>query len=77
MANGECVVGARNATKIESMEHEMAELKAENRELKKCVEGLQLGRARLDGWSALVIALIAGAASIIGPWLVAIAQAKQ
>jgi len=77
MANGDCPVGAANAANIRTLEREMAETRDEVHEIKGTLQDLQVRRARIDGWSALIIGLVAAAASIIGPWLVAIAQAKQ
>jgi len=77
MANGDCPVGAANAANIRTLEREMAETRDEVHEIKGTLQDLQVRRARIDGWSALIIGLVAAAASILGPWLVAIAQAKQ
>lgn len=77
MANGDCPVGAANAANIRTLEREMAETRDEVHEVKGTLQDLQVRRARIDGWSALIIGLVAAAASILGPWLVAIAQAKQ
>lgn len=67
MPNGDCPVGSANAANIRTLEREMGETRDEVRQLGKCVQDLEVRRARLDGWSALLIAVITAVASIFGP----------
>ncbi len=77
MANGDCPTGATNAADIRHLESQMAKTEEKVERICETLQNLEVKRARIDGWSALIIGLVAAAASIIGPWLVAIAQAKQ
>ena len=76
MANGDCPVGAANAANIRTLEREMAETRDEVHEIKGTLQDLQVRRARLDGWSALLIAAIAAVASILGPAIAAAIAAR-
>lgn len=67
MANGNCPVGARNAANITNLEREMGETREEVKQLCKSVQDLEVRRARLDWLSALLVAVIAGICSILGP----------
>lgn len=70
-------MGSANAANIRNLEREMAETREKVEKIDGQLQELNVRRARLDGWSALVIAAIAAAASVLGPWIVAIAQARQ
>jgi len=54
----------------------MAETRDDVKQLCKSLEELHVKRARLDGWSALLIAAIAAVASILGPAIAAAIAAR-
>lgn len=62
MANGDCPIGAANKAEI-------ANLKEEVRDMRHDVEDLKFRRARLDGWSTILVAVVAALASVLGAWL--------
>jgi hypothetical protein len=67
--NGNCPVGAENRANISSVRADIANLRDEVHEMKGDVDKLKLGRARLDGLSTMVVALVAAIASVLGAWL--------
>lgn len=75
MANGDCPIGATNAADIRHLESQMAETRDDVKQLCRSLEELHIKRARLDGWSALAIAIIAGVCSIAGPAIAAAVKA--
>ena len=75
MPNGDCPVGAANAANIRTLEREMAETRDEVREVKACLQDMQVRRARLDWLSAILVAAIAGICSVAGPAIAAAVKA--
>lgn len=67
MANGNCPIGAKHDAEIEGMRERMSKLETQQQHICDELTDLKLRKARLDGWSALLVALIAAAAAIAGP----------
>lgn len=70
MANGDCPVGARNATRLDRLEQDMAEVRNEQHKQGDCLQQLltdvAVRKATLDDSAKRTVALIAGAFALAG-----------
>ena len=70
MPNGDCPVGARNATRLDNLEREMCEVRTEQHKQQDCLNQLAtqaaVRTAELDSRSKLAVAYIAGGFTLVG-----------
>jgi len=76
MPNGDCPVGAAHTAELTELRRRMDSVEQVQRDTCHELEEQRVRHARLDGWSAILIALIAGAASIVGPYITAAIAAR-
>jgi len=69
MANGDCPVGARNGEAIEELKRRMTHMESRIESVCDELQEIKVRRARLDGLSTIIVAVIAAAASIAATWL--------
>ncbi len=70
MANGDCPVGARNATRLDNLEREMGEVRTEQHKqqdtLNRLITQAAVKTAELDVKSKIAVAYIAGGFTLVG-----------
>ena len=70
MANGDCPVGARNATRLDNLERDMGEVRTEQHKqqdtLNRLITQAAVKTAELDVKSKIAVAYIAGGFTLVG-----------
>jgi len=76
MPNGDCPIGAAHTAEITDLRRRMDNAEAQQRVTCSEIEEIKVRRARLDGWSALLIAVITAVAAVAGPAIAAAIAAR-